>query len=52
MYSFIETGQTHGMVTMDRNLSDLFKSGTVSYDECLMRAVDKESFARLAKGAA
>ena len=52
MYSVIETSQNHGMVTMDRSLADLYKNGVVSYDECLMRAVDKDSFARLAKGVA
>jgi twitching motility protein PilT len=52
MYSTIETNHNVGMVTMDKSLSDLYRQGTVSYDECLMRAVDKDSFARLAKGAA
>ncbi len=52
MYSIIETSAKAGMVTMDRWLSDLFRQGYVSYEECLMRAVDKETFARLAKTAA
>lgn len=52
MYSVIETSSNHGMVTMDRSLADHFKNGMVAYDECLMRAVDKDSFARLAKGVA
>ena len=51
MYSVIETGHSHGMVTMDRFLADMYKQGSVSYEECMMRAVDKESFARLAKAA-
>jgi twitching motility protein PilT len=51
MYSVIETGAQIGMQTMDRSLADHFKVGHCSYEECLMRAVDKESFARLAKGA-
>ena len=51
MYSVIETGTQLGMQTMDRSLADHFKIGHCSYEECLMRAVDKESFARLAKGA-
>ncbi|MBX3120227.1 MAG: type IV pilus twitching motility protein PilT [Fimbriimonadaceae bacterium] len=50
MYSIIETNAQHGMQTMDRSLADLFKNGYCTYEECLMRAVDKESFARLAKG--
>lgn len=52
MYSVIETSKNVGMRTMDASLADLFRQGYVSYEECLMRAVDKESFARLAKGAA
>ena len=50
MYSVIETSAQLGMQTMDRSLADLFRHGYVSYEECLMRAVDKENFARLAKG--
>lgn len=51
MYSVIETNRQIGMQTMDNNLADLFKMGYVSYDECMMRAVDKETFAHLAKAA-
>lgn len=50
MYSVIETSSQLGMQTMDRSLADLFKNGYCSYEECLLRAVDKETFARLAKG--
>ncbi|MBI5706208.1 MAG: PilT/PilU family type 4a pilus ATPase [Armatimonadetes bacterium] len=50
MYSIIETNQQIGMQTMDRSLADLFRTGMCSYDECLMRAVDKDTFSRLAKG--
>jgi twitching motility protein PilT len=52
MYSSIETSAQIGMQTMDRSLSEIFRQGLSSYEECLMRAVDKETFARLAKGAA
>jgi hypothetical protein len=38
------------MQTMDSSLCALFKNGYCSYEECLMRAVDKESFARMVKG--
>jgi len=51
MYSVIETNRQIGMQTMDSNLADLFKMGYVSYDECMMRSVDKETFAHLAKAA-
>lgn len=50
MYSVIETSAQLGMQTMDRSLADLFKNGYCAYEECLMRAVDKENFSRLAKG--
>jgi twitching motility protein PilT len=49
MYSVIETGAQMGMQTMDKSLADLFKHGYCQYEECLMRAVDKENFAKLAK---
>jgi twitching motility protein PilT len=50
MYSVIETSAQLGMQTMDRSLADIFRQGVSSYEECLMRSVDKEYFARLAKG--
>jgi twitching motility protein PilT len=49
MYSIIETSSNIGMQTMDRSLSDLFKNGYCSHEECLIRAVDKETFQRMAK---
>ena len=52
MYSVIETSSNVGMQTMDRSLAELVRQGMVSYEECLMRSVDKETFARLAKNAA
>jgi twitching motility protein PilT len=51
MYSVIETSAQIGMQTMDRNLAEFFSNGTCSYEECQMRAVDKDNYARLAKGA-
>lgn len=52
MYSVIETGKQWGMHTLDSALAQLYKSGIVTYDELLMRAVDKDNFAKLAKHAA
>jgi len=52
MYSVIETSAQLGMQTMDKCLAEHFRIGNVPYDECLMRAVDKETFARLAKNVA
>ncbi|MER3412697.1 MAG: type IV pili twitching motility protein PilT [Armatimonadota bacterium] len=51
MYSIIETGTQYGMQHMDRQLEDLVKNGYVSFDEALMRAIDKESFARSVRAA-
>jgi len=51
MYSVIETSTQQGMQTMDRSLADLFKNGYCTYDDCVMRAVDKDNFSRLAKAA-
>jgi twitching motility protein PilT len=50
MYSVIETSAQIGMQTMDSSLALHFRNGVASYEECLMRAVDKENFSRLAKG--
>lgn len=50
MYSVIETSSNVGMQTMDRSLADIFRNGVCTYEECLMRAVEKDNFSRLAKG--
>lgn len=52
MYSIIEMSGGQGMQTMDKALSDLYRGGFVSFDECIMRAIDKDNFTRLAKGQA
>lgn len=50
IYSVIETGQQYGMQTMDRQLCDLHKNGTVSFEEAATRTIDRENFLRLVKG--
>ena len=52
MYSVIETSSNVGMNTMDKSLADLVRNAMVSYEEALMRSVDKETFSRLAKNSA
>jgi Tfp pilus assembly pilus retraction ATPase PilT len=52
MYSVIEMSGNSGMQTMDRSLSDHYRAGIVSFDECIMRAIDKDTFTRHAKGVA
>lgn len=48
--SSIETGTQYGMQPMDKVLADLHKSGMISYDDAITRAVDRENFLRLVKG--
>ena len=51
MYSIIETGSEYGMQTMDHSLAMLHRQGYVSFEEASRRAIDKETFVRLAKAA-
>ncbi|HHB12691.1 MAG TPA: type IV pilus twitching motility protein PilT [Chromatiales bacterium] len=44
MYSAIQTGQAHGMQTLDQNLRDLVDRGLVSREEARKRAVNKAQF--------
>jgi twitching motility protein PilT len=45
MYSMMQTGQQHGMQTLDQCLLDLVRTGHVSVDEARMYAQQKENFA-------
>ncbi|MBK1704573.1 type IV pilus twitching motility protein PilT [Halochromatium glycolicum] len=44
MYSSIQTGQAHGMQTLDQNLADLLKRGLISKTDARSKAQNKESF--------
>ncbi|HHI76201.1 MAG TPA: type IV pilus twitching motility protein PilT [Gammaproteobacteria bacterium] len=44
MYSAIQTGQAHGMQTLDQCLQDLVKKGLVSRQDARARAVDRSLF--------
>lgn len=46
----IQTGADQGMQSMDRTLVSLIKSGTITYDEARMYAVDLDEFERLMRG--
>jgi pilus retraction protein PilT len=48
--SAIETGSQYGMQPMDKVLADMHKSGLISYEEAIMRAIDRENFLRLSRG--
>jgi twitching motility protein PilT len=43
MYSSIQTGQAHGMQTLDQCLADLVRAGVISRTEARSRAQNKES---------
>jgi twitching motility protein PilT len=45
MYSSIQTGQQYGMQTLDQNLQDLVKRGTVTVAEARAKAANKDNFA-------
>jgi twitching motility protein PilT len=44
MYSAIQTGQTHGMQTLDQNLQELVQKNVVSRQEARLKAANKENF--------
>ncbi|MGH9263993.1 MAG: PilT/PilU family type 4a pilus ATPase [Acidimicrobiales bacterium] len=48
MYSAIQAGKQHGMVTMDQSLADLVRSGKVAYEAALERANNVGEFKQLA----
>ena len=47
MYSSIQTGQAHGMQTLDQNLKHLVVNGLVDINEAKMRAANKNDFDQL-----
>jgi twitching motility protein PilT len=44
MYSSIQTGQAHGMITMDQYLQDLVSRGLVTIQDARAKAVMKDTF--------
>jgi twitching motility protein PilT len=47
MYSLLQAGKQHGMVTMDQSLADLVKGGAVAYEMALSRCSNVADFNRL-----
>ncbi len=47
IYSAIQTGQKHGMQTMDQSLADLYRRGAVSLEMAMSRAVDVSDLQQL-----
>jgi twitching motility protein PilT len=48
--SAIETGAQYGMQGMDKMLAELHRSGSISYQDAVSRAVDPENFQRFLQG--
>ncbi|HFE47854.1 MAG TPA: type IV pilus twitching motility protein PilT [Chromatiaceae bacterium] len=44
MYSAIQTGQAHGMQTLDQHLKELVERGLISRNDARSRAMDKAAF--------
>ena len=44
MYSAIQTGQGHGMITLDQYLQDLLAKGMISKQDAKVKAVNKDTF--------
>jgi twitching motility protein PilT len=44
MYSSIQTGQAHGMQTLDQNLTELLKKGLISKADARSKAQNKDAF--------
>ncbi|MDR6218145.1 type IV pilus twitching motility protein PilT [Deinococcus soli (ex Cha et al. 2016)] len=47
--SSMQTGMNLGMITMDANLSKLYKAGAITFEVGVERAVDPKEFTRLAQ---
>jgi len=45
MYSAIQTGQAHGMQTLDQNLVELVKRGLITRQDARSKAANKDNFA-------
>lgn len=47
LYTVIETGAEHGMITMEKSLAILCRGGQISYQEALTHARDQDNFDRI-----
>jgi len=47
MYSMLQAGKQHGMVTMDQSLATLVKAGRISYESALAKCTNAADFNRL-----
>jgi twitching motility protein PilT len=44
MYSAIQTGQAHGMQTLDQNLKELVQQGVITRKDARAKAQNKDGF--------
>jgi twitching motility protein PilT len=47
IYSAIQTGQKHGMQTMDQSLAELYRRGAISLETAMSRAIDVSDLQQL-----
>lgn len=52
VYNAMQTGQKHGMVTMDQCLADIYRGGWISLEMALMKAVDPSNLKQLLRKSA
>ena len=50
IYSALETGAQFGMQTMDKVLADLYRTGKITHEEAMARAIDRENYKRFLQG--
>ena len=50
IYGVLETGAQFGMQTMDKVLADMHRSGMITHEDAIARAIDKENFKRFLQG--
>lgn len=47
IYSMVEIGAKYGMQTMDHSLKNLYKSGAISYEDAIGRAINAENLEKM-----
>ncbi len=47
IYTAMQTGQKHGMITMDQALADLYRRGQITLETALSRAVDQHDLRQI-----
>ena len=50
IYSSIQTGAQHGMVTMESSLKDLYQRGLITFEDAIVKSTRPEDLKRLLAG--